>query len=421
MKTAIPQPDRCIACTTCTVVCPIAQATPNFLGPRMVGPAHERFRLSGHGEDQSLHYCANCKNCDISCPNGVPVSAFIMRARAMACREKPPSLRDWVLAHGTTLARWLQLVPASLKNFGLRLPVTRNMLDLLGIAKEAPLPEFAAQNFRTLFRHYRQPENLPRSVAFFPGCYVDIYDPASGLDMVAVLNRAGYRVVLPEGFTCCGLPLVANGYWEEARRNAATNMREFATLQKKNLAVVTGCPSCALMVKADYAECFPELLPGGVSSALPGLPDLHNRPVLEDICEFLLDCLGRQELAPPDNASGQQVIYHAPCHLRAQGLGLPGLALLQSIPGLRVDNANAGCCGIAGSYGFKKDKYAIAMQTGSALFAAVRASRATVCVSDCGTCRVQIGHGCGIQTCHPVSLLRDCFDACPPPQIDSPL
>ena len=410
MQTAIPQPDRCIACTTCTVVCPIAQATPNFLGPRMVGPAHERFRLAGHGEDQSLHYCANCKSCDISCPNGVPVSAFIMRARAAACREKPPSPRDWLLAHGATLARWLDIIPASFRNFGLRLPVTRNVLDWLGIAKEAPLPEFAPQRFSTLFRQYRQPENLPRSVVFFPGCYVDMYDPASGLDMVAVLNRAGYRVVLPDGFTCCGLPLVANGYWEEARRNAATNIQELATWKQKNVAVVTGCPSCALMVKAEYAEYFPELLPDGVSSCPSGSHGHADLPVLEDICEFLLDCIGRKELEPPPAATGQQVIYHAPCHLRAQGLGLPGLLLLQGIPGLCVDNAGAGCCGIAGSYGFKKDKYPIAMHTGSALFAAVRASGATVCASDCGTCRVQIRHGSGIQTCHPVSLLHHYYN-----------
>ena len=103
-------PDKCIACTTCVVHCPVAEATPKFLGPRMIGPAYERFRLLGLAEDPSLHYCANCKNCDISCPHDVPVSSINMLARAEQCKQQSPGLRDWVLAHGELQARWLRLI-----------------------------------------------------------------------------------------------------------------------------------------------------------------------------------------------------------------------------------------------------------------------------------------------------------------------
>ena len=360
----------------------------------MIGPAHERFRLAGFGEDQSLHYCANCKNCDISCPCDVPISAFIMRARATVCRESAPSPRDWLLAHGEVLARWLRPVPGPLKNFALRLAPLRQLLDLLGLAKQAPLPKFAAKSFRALFRAYRQPEGLTRAVAFFPGCYVDIYDPACGLDIVAVLNKAGYRAILPEGFVCCGLPLVANGFWEDAQKNAALNIREMFRLKDEGLEVISGCPSCALMFKGDYAEYFPALLPNGTA------------PALGDACEFLLDCLAKKELTLPDTGRRQQILYHAPCHLRAQGLGLSGLELLGAIPGVQTEHANAGCCGISGSYGFKKEKYTIAMQVGSALFAAINKSPAKLCASECGTCRVQMRHGGGKEVKHPISILH---------------
>jgi glycerol-3-phosphate dehydrogenase, anaerobic, C subunit len=395
MKNAIPQPDRCIACTTCTVVCPVAQATPEFLGPRMIGPAHERFRLAGLEEDRSLHYCANCKNCDISCPCGVPVSTFIMRARATASREYAPSLRDWILAHSETLARWMRFVPASLKNFGMQLPLTRSALDMFGVAKQAPLPDFVAQTFHRLFSKYRQPAGLTRTMAFFPGCYVTYYDPASGMDMVTVFNRAGYRVMLPKNFACCGLPLVANGFWEDARKNAEQNMRELASWKERGIPVITGCPSCSLMFKEDYAEYFPDLKPDGLA------------PALTDACEFLLDCIDRKELVLPAFGREQRILYHAPCHLRAQGMGFPGLDLLNTIPGVTADNVNAGCCGISGSYGFKKDKYAIAMQVGSTLFEAIRNSEAPVCASECGTCRVQMRHGGGKDVMHPISFLRE--------------
>ena len=73
MPTIHVNPDPCIACTTCTVFCPVAQATGEFLGPRMIGPALQRFRLLNMAEDNSLSYCSNCKNCDISCPQGVNI------------------------------------------------------------------------------------------------------------------------------------------------------------------------------------------------------------------------------------------------------------------------------------------------------------------------------------------------------------
>ena len=86
-------PDKCIACTTCVVHCPVAEATPKFLGPRMIGPAYERFRLLGLTEDPSLHYCANCKNCDISCPHALdcrfgPVTAGSFRQICIVARAE---------------------------------------------------------------------------------------------------------------------------------------------------------------------------------------------------------------------------------------------------------------------------------------------------------------------------------------------
>ena len=310
-------PDKCIACTTCVVHCPVAEATPKFLGPRMIGPAYERFRLLGLAEDPSLHYCANCKNCDISCPHDVPVSSINMLARAEQCKQQSPGLRDWVLAHGELQARWLRLIPAGLKNFGMLNPVTRALLDALGIDKRAPLPRFAAQTFRQQMRNTRQPAQTRKAV-FFPGCYVDVYDPRTGLDMVWALNRAGYEVIVPDDFVCCGLPMIANGFWQDARANADRNLAALARWREQGIPVITGCPSCALMFRTDLPEFFPDLA------------EKHGATPLEDAQEFLLDCAERGELQLDAKTAGAclpelRVIYHAPCHLRAQGNGLPGL------------------------------------------------------------------------------------------------
>ena len=399
-------PDKCIACTTCVVHCPVAEATPKFLGPRMIGPAYERFRLLGLAEDPSLHYCANCKNCDISCPHDVPVSSINMLARAEQCKHQSPGLREWVLAHGELQAHWLRLIPAGLKNFGMLNPVTRALLDALGIDKRAPLPRFAAQTFRQQMRNVRQPAQTRKAV-FFPGCYVDVYDPRTGLDMVWALNRAGYKVIVPDDFVCCGLPMIANGFWQDARANADRNLAALARWREQGIPVITGCPSCALMFRTDLPEFFPDLA------------EKHGATPLEDAQEFLLDCAERGELQLDAGTSSAclpelRAIYHAPCHLRAQGNGLPGLELLRRLPGVMVRNADAGCCGISGSYGFKKEKYDIGQEIGAALFKTIRESGAHIAASECGTCRVQILHGSGLPCLHPVSIVRQRLEALRP-------
>ena len=396
-------PDKCIACTTCVVHCPVADATPKFLGPRMIGPAYERFRLLGLTEDPSLHYCANCKNCDISCPHGVPVSSLNMMARADQFKKHSPGPRDWVLGHGELMAKWLRLIPAALKNFGMLNPVTRMVLDALGIDKRAPLPAFAPQTFRQLMRHVHQPDHK-RSVVFYPGCYVDVYDPRTGLDMVWAMNRAGYKVIVPEELVCCGLPMVANGFWQHARSNAEHNLKALGQWRDAGLPVVTGCPSCALMFRVDLPEYFPDVA------------EKYGACSLADAQEFLLDAVDSGDLSLKADGKQQtlpdlKLIYHAPCHLRAQGNGLPGLELLRRLDGVTVENADAGCCGISGSYGFKKEKYDIAQTVGSELFAKVRDSGAQAAVSECGTCRVQITHGSGKFSLHPVTILRQRLEA----------
>ncbi len=389
--------DACITCSTCVVQCPVAAATTEFLGPRMIGPAHERFRLMGMAEEKSLHYCSNCKNCDIACPHGVPVSTLNMKARAAYAKEHGRSLRDWMLAHGADIANYIGFIPAALRNFGMNNPITRLALHELGVHKKAPLPSFATKTFRAQFRSYEQglnPQMAYPSVVFFPGCYVDIYDPQTGFDMVFALNKAGYKVIVPEEVSCCGLPMVANGFWEDAEKGAHKNAAALVQWHKKGLPILTGCPSCSLMFNGDIPHYFPQI------------KEEYGAITMQDAQEFLLECVDKGQLTVRESTSASPIMYHAPCHLRAQGGGSTGYELLQRIYGNKAISAQAGCCGISGSYGFKKEKYDISMQIGHNLFETITQSGAALCSSECGTCRVQIQHGSQKNCLHPVSLLK---------------
>lgn len=393
MKVRI-SPDKCIACTTCVVNCPVSRVTPKYLGPRMIGPAYERFRLLALAEDPSLTYCSNCKNCDITCPQGVQVSSINMMARATQAKKFGSSLRDWVLAHGELQAWLLQAIPAAIKNWGMLNPFSRQILDFFGISKKAPLPAFAKKTFRQMLKKIKQPD-LPRKILFYPGCFVDVYDPMTGLDMVWAFNRAGYEVISPDAFVCCGLPMVSNGFWEDAKKRARKNLTELAKWKSQGVNAVTGCPTCALMFRDELPGYFPDVIEEVG----------HTR--VEDAQDFLLECVKRGEL---DLSTSPQekldLIYHAPCHLRAQGDGLPSVSLLRMLDGVTCSVADAGCCGISGSYGFKKEKYEIAYEVGTPLFKKVKENPAPYCTCECGTCRIQIQHGSGKLTPHPVTFLR---------------
>ena len=388
--------DKCVACSTCVVQCPVAEVTTKFLGPRMLGPASERFRLLNDGEDSSLTYCANCKNCDISCPQGVGVSNINMLARAAYAKKHRPSFRDWILAHGELESRLAGIFPAALANFGMANPISKCILDKIGISKKADLPRFASKQLAAAFKAYKQPEQLSKKVVLFPGCFIKAYAPQTGMDFVWLLNKAGYRVELPDAFCCCGTPLYTNGFADDARKNAEKNLAEMRKWKEQGIKVLALCPSCELMFKEELPVFFPDLAHDGAS-------------YLENGEEFVLGCISRGELvidAPGNAMKDKKIIYHAPCHLRALGSGMPGLDMLGSIPGLKVSSASAGCCGISGSYGFKKEKYDISMAIGSKLFQSIKNSNADLAATECGTCKVQIMHGTAMPCEHPVSILK---------------
>jgi glycerol-3-phosphate dehydrogenase subunit C len=90
-------------------------------------------------------------------------------------------------------------------------------------------------------------------------------------------------------------------------------------------------------------------------------------------------------------------------------MGLPAIELMEMIPGVKIQHVQADCCGIAGTYGYKKEKYQIGMDVGKPLFDQVKATGSDVAVCDSETCRWQIGHGTGAKMIHPVQLLAQAY------------
>ncbi|HEY1011549.1 MAG TPA: anaerobic glycerol-3-phosphate dehydrogenase subunit C, partial [Herpetosiphonaceae bacterium] len=241
---------------------------------------------------------------------------------------------------------------------------------------------------------------LPKKVVYFHGCSSNYYEPHVGIAAIEVLERNGCEVVLGQQ-QCCGLPMLSNGEFDAARRAHRGNLRKLLPWVRRGYAVVGTSTSCTLTLK----EEAPELL---------GWHDDEVRLLAEntyDIFEYLrlLDGEGRFNRLL-GRVAGEQP-YHPPCQLKAHRIGLPALDILALVPGAEIATSGAACCGIAGTYGLKREKYDIAMAVGAPLFDWVSARQAEATLCDSETCRWQITHATGKPSRHPVELLRDSYRA----------
>jgi glycerol-3-phosphate dehydrogenase subunit C len=204
-------------------------------------------------------------------------------------------------------------------------------------------------------------------------------------------------LIPPQG--CCGLPLQSNGNFDAARPMNRALVARLAPYARLGYDVVGNSTSCTLMLKREAREIL-----GIEDEALQVLS-----PRVFDICEFLLGLHDRGELRTDFRALPLRVPYHAPCQQRGHGIGKPALDLMRLIPELDVVELDRDCCGVAGTYGYKKEKHAIAMAVGEALFDDVRGASADACACDSETCRWQITAATGVASVHPIELLHRAY------------
>jgi glycerol-3-phosphate dehydrogenase subunit C len=389
--------DHCVKCTICETFCPVSAATPLFPGPKYVGPQAERFRTPARSPDSSLDYCSGCGICSQVCPQGVKIAEINARARAKLKSERGVPLRDRLIARPSVSGRFGAPV-APLANWALTQPLLRRGLETtIGIHRSAPLPKFASRTFQSWARRHRS-SGRAGTVVYFHGCGANYFETRLARMAVDVLEHNGYRVVVPPQ-DCCGLPLQSNGLFDDARAYVRRLAGALAPYARAGHPIVSTSTSCSLMLKREAREIL-------------GVEDDDLASVSQgmyDICEFLAELDDRAELRRDFRSLPLTVPYHAPCQQRGHGIGSPALDLLALIPDLEVLPQDATCCGIAGTYGLKREKYDIAMAVGEPLFRSVRAARADLSACDSETCRWQIARATGLPSVHPIELLHRAY------------
>jgi glycerol-3-phosphate dehydrogenase subunit C len=393
--------DHCVKCTICETACPVSNVTPLFPGPKYAGPQSERYRVADEPSvDSSVDYCSGCGICSMVCPQGVKIAEINAQARDKLKRQKGIPLRDRIITRPTWLGR-AGTPAAPIANLSLRVRPLRVLAEkTLGVHREAPVPKFAGRRFSRWMRGSQTPAT-GRRIVYFHGCGTEYYEPWEGQKVVEILEHNGFAVEAPKQ-DCCGLPLQSSGLFDDARHVVLRLARALAphVRDDADTLIVGNATSCTLMLKREAREIL----------GLEDDPDL--RLVSErtyDICELLLELHHRGELRTDFQPVSETVAYHAPCQQQGHWIGKPALELLALIPGLEVREMNARCCGIAGTYGLKAEKYEIARDVGQSLFDQVLASGASSVACDSETCRWQITHGTQRPSVHPIDFLHRAY------------
>jgi len=362
----------------------------NVLRMAMTGRLGES-GLGGDGVYQVLDLCLECRACKAECPVGVDVARFKSEFLADYWKRHGTPLRAHALGKIHKLSRWgSRFAPLAnwLSAFG---PVRFANEKLLGMDRRRVPPPWKHETFEKWLRRNPRP-NAGKPVVLFNDTFLNHYHPEVGSAAVEVLERGGCAVgVVRPG--CCGRPLISQGLLGEARKHAVALVDGLFPIASRGQKILFCEPSCLSAVKED------------APSLLRGEQQKKARTVAEACVSFEEFAAG---LDLPLAAGPSKILLHGHCHQKSMGLLAPAVALLSRIPSATVVDLDAGCCGMAGSFGYATEHYEVSRTIAERrLLPAARALKpGEVLVAGGTSCRHQVHELAGIDAVHPAVLLR---------------
>ena len=391
----------CYQCGKCTAGCPFD------FNPQRVVRQVQLGQLEAAAAEPTTWSCASCLTCQANCPKGVSPARLMAGLRTLVAEGAVAGrdghghrLRSLVLANNHRLARLgSALAPAS--NLPFRLPGAGLVQEgLIGVHHERLLPPFARPSFPAWFASHEPLGDGRRGrVLLFHDTFMDFNYPDTGIAATELLERAGFRVELTDS-VCCGRAMISKGFTKQAAAQARENTGRLA--RQVGDAYIVGCePSCLLTLRNEYPE-----LADGPESALVASRSLLIDEFLERLADG--DDLG---LSFGEAAAGRRVLFHGHCHQKALAHPSAALSLLRRA-GYDAEMINAGCCGMAGSFGYEKEHYGLSRAAGEkAVLPALRAAPDAEVVVMGVSCRQQIEHLTGRRTRHLAEALRSALAA----------
>jgi FAD/FMN-containing dehydrogenase/Fe-S oxidoreductase len=355
-----------------------------------------RSEFTGRRLYEILDLCLECKACKAECPANVDMAKLKYEFLGHYYRAHGLPLRNRLFGRIHTLAR-LGSALAPLSNWMARSAPHRWLLErLAGIDRRRPLPAFARTPFTSWFRRHR-PEGAGNRgvVLLFHDTFNTYQTPEVAIAATRLLEACGYRVALADR-VCCGRPMISKGMLGDVGFLAAYNVDRLVGAARAGVPIVGLEPSCLLTLRDEY----PELIRTEAATTVA-----RQSFLLEEFLRKEL-AAGHPLLARAGAATGRKVLLHGHCHQKALVGTAPTVAVLKAA-GYQVSEVDAGCCGMAGSFGFEAEHYDLSIRIAERRLApAVRAAGDDVAVCAPGiSCRQQVAHTTGRTPKHPAELL----------------
>jgi FAD/FMN-containing dehydrogenase/Fe-S oxidoreductase len=342
--------------------------------------------LADKGVFEVLDLCLECRACKSECPVGVDMAAF-----------KSEFLSQYWERHGTPLRTKLLGHIADLSVWGSRFAPLSNWASLPArfFLKRTP-PKWKHRTFEQWWKQRPPSKPSDRACYVFNDTFLNHYHPEIGIAAVEVLERAGFSVnVIKPG--CCGRPLISQGLLAEAREKAATLAEALHPIAARSEMILFLEPSCLSSLKED----LPSLLRGDQQQ--------KAREVAK-ACVLFEEFAAKLDL--PLRQGPSKILVHGHCHQKSMGLLPATMKLLSRVPGASVIDLDAGCCGMAGSFGYSRDHYDVSVSIANRkLLPAVREMKpGDVLVAPGTSCRQQVKDLGGKIALHPAQLVRELLE-----------
>ncbi len=412
--------ERCVGVGSCRnmaggVMCPSYRATgdeqhstrgrAHLLWEMMAGALREE-GFKSRAVHEALDLCLSCKACKTECPVQVDMAAYKSEFLAHHYKGRLHPLHHYLFGFVDRLARYGSLAPP-LTNALLTSSFTGPIVKrIAGVAPERQLPRLAAKSFQKTRRASTNPvqkaappqvaregADCAQSVFLWPDTWNNYYHPQVLAAAESLLSDAGLSVQTPEGHLCCGRPLYDFGFLGAARSYLARVLERTAPQIDAGLPFVFLEPSCASVFKDELLELFPT--------------DSRAKRLSEQVWLFADYLAAHAPQAVSSNLNGAHILVHGHCHHKAVFGGSANEVALLRKAGATVEPIQAGCCGMAGPFGFEAAKFAVSKTiAGQDLLPALEtAGPATILVADGFSCREQIAQLSHRQALHIAEVL----------------
>ncbi|MBL8098316.1 MAG: FAD-binding protein [Anaerolineales bacterium] len=368
---------------------------------------------------QTLDLCLACKGCTSECPSGVDMPRLKYEFMNQYYKSHRRPLHDYLFAYFDVIAKWLSPI-APVVNFLGKLDWSKKIAtQILGITDKRPLPLFAkkwwSSRRRVSIRLSEATQPAPpyrdhKVILFLSDVFSEYIEPEVKEAAIDLLSYFGYEVkVLP--VIGAGASYLSKGFIEQAKRHAEKVLDEIKSLGAETTINIVGCePPEVYCLKHEYVALLP--------NRKEEIESISKNVFLVE--EFILRVVKLRELnILPNETNKEKVFFHPHCHQRAEG-ELATVELLKLF-GFDVELSDAGCCGMAGTFGFDKEHYELSMQVFKRLENRIVENREQgignrksgvgnrewEIASSGAACRMQIQHGAGVEAKHPLVVMRD--------------